>query len=354
MPKYVTRVCILIVSFAHMLRVSSATDNVTTQRWRVVYRTDRTGWYGVRRRPANCARDCLCSEAAPLIGGGQLGSAAMNATGGVDEQLKADFSQTDAAALELMVTLRRRREMQAREQKHPLRLQTSGIDEPEAEALYVNALAGDSEAITKLLQKWQASDEPAAEVPAAAEAVVAPPAKGKGKKSEPAPTDVPPPEEAAAAPAPASAPDPWQVRDVYGFDPLSVASGAGHLDALTALLESGGDMNVSNPLCGRTALHRAAERGHADVVDSLLTRGAMPARVPEAVGRGWAGGPVCQAMGWRVWSKGQVAMWKSMPWRVTAAFAESTLVPFALAPTTLAAAAALATAVAGGNGGGGE
>ena len=67
-------------------------------------------------------------------------------------------------------------------------------------------------------------------------------------------------------------------RTTYIYDtPLCVASEKGHKDVVQLLLDRGADPNKADK--GRwTPLHEAALRGHKDVVQLLLARGADPHR----------------------------------------------------------------------------
>lgn len=58
--------------------------------------------------------------------------------------------------------------------------------------------------------------------------------------------------------------------DEEGRSPLQLASLAGHVRAVKALLRAGGSATHAGEEDGRTALHRAASRGHVDVVNMLL------------------------------------------------------------------------------------
>lgn len=200
--------------------------------------------------------------------------------------VKEAFYAADALAAEVAIELRRRKEALSKINRHPLRLQVSGLDDVLAEKVYLAALAGRHEEIQELLAPWYVApaeedeEAKAAEAAAAAAAVAAAAsaaaasAKGKNKKGVAATAaTAAEEEEAAAAAEKPAAPTPWQIEDVYGFDPLSVASAAGHVDAVKALLDCGADLNANNRICGRTALHRAAAEGREKVVDILLTRG---------------------------------------------------------------------------------
>lgn len=48
--------------------------------------------------------------------------------------------------------------------------------------------------------------------------------------------------------------------------PLMVASGLGHLSAVTLLIESGADVNKQEPCGGLTALHASAQFGRFSVM----------------------------------------------------------------------------------------
>ena len=68
-----------------------------------------------------------------------------------------------------------------------------------------------------------------------------------------------------------------KIEDVYGLQPLSLAAGSGHVEAVVALLDAGADVNaVQSVGRGEAALHRAARSGHAAVITTLLERGAAP------------------------------------------------------------------------------
>jgi hypothetical protein len=68
-----------------------------------------------------------------------------------------------------------------------------------------------------------------------------------------------------------------KIEDVYGLQPLSLAAGSGHVEAVVALLDAGADVNAVQPVGrGEAALHRAARSGHAAVITTLLERGAAP------------------------------------------------------------------------------
>ena len=61
----------------------------------------------------------------------------------------------------------------------------------------------------------------------------------------------------------------------YINSPLIWAADGGHLECVRALLEAGVDMNKQGYL-GATAVSRAARKGHAAVLDLLLSKGADP------------------------------------------------------------------------------
>jgi len=65
------------------------------------------------------------------------------------------------------------------------------------------------------------------------------------------------------------------VEEASGNNPLIWAADAGHLDATEVLIRSGCPLDVCGYL-GATAVSRAARRGHAAVVDLLLSHGADP------------------------------------------------------------------------------
>lgn len=56
--------------------------------------------------------------------------------------------------------------------------------------------------------------------------------------------------------------------------PLTAAAAGGHLDICTYILDSGVDPNIL--VCGWSAMHVAARRGHVHIVDLLLKRRADP------------------------------------------------------------------------------
>jgi len=85
-------------------------------------------------------------------------------------------------------------------------------------------------------------------------------------------------EDAAEAPegdeAPSKPPFP-KITDVYGLEPLALAAGSNHADAVAALLDAGADVNAQQPVGrGDSALHRAARGGHASVISTLIEHGA--------------------------------------------------------------------------------
>lgn len=84
------------------------------------------------------------------------------------------------------------------------------------------------------------------------------------------------------------APPPTTRDDILRYA-LRAAAGGGSADAVAWLLDRGADVN-GHP--DATPLHLAALRGHADVCDLLLARGADPTvrdRVHGATPQGWAG-----------------------------------------------------------------
>ena len=70
-------------------------------------------------------------------------------------------------------------------------------------------------------------------------------------------------------------PDLMMRRDPNGMTPMMWAAGKGHTDIVEYLISKGADVNTAN-YSGRTALHHAAFYGHLDVVKLLLSKGADP------------------------------------------------------------------------------
>ena len=65
------------------------------------------------------------------------------------------------------------------------------------------------------------------------------------------------------------------------LDTLCVAAAKGHKDIVQLLLDRGADVNKSVQ-GGLTPLHEAAQRGYEDAVKILLVAGAGPNKVDEA------------------------------------------------------------------------
>lgn len=157
---------------------------------------------------------------------------------------------------------------------HGLGLKVEGLETDAAEALYIAAITGKVETLQACLAAAplpHGSPEPPTEdeVAAAAEAAAAA-AKGgkggaKGGKEEPEP-------EAAADGAEMRAA--WRIVDRRGLEPLAVAAARGLAEVCGVLLDAHVDVNAATDNCGRTALHRAAENGHAGVIERLAGRGA--------------------------------------------------------------------------------
>ena len=66
-------------------------------------------------------------------------------------------------------------------------------------------------------------------------------------------------------------------KDKIGRTPLHWAAQKGHTDIVQALIAKGADVNatVTDGICkGQTPLHRAAENGHTDVAELLIEAGA--------------------------------------------------------------------------------
>lgn len=72
--------------------------------------------------------------------------------------------------------------------------------------------------------------------------------------------------------------------DEYGHSPLHFAAHAGHVRAVSLLLQRGADANAR--ACGCAPLHRAAYAGHADVVRLLLVAGAVLNGRDDSIGDG--------------------------------------------------------------------
>ena len=66
----------------------------------------------------------------------------------------------------------------------------------------------------------------------------------------------------------------WCVRDARGIEPLALAAARGHAGAVRLLLDARASVDARANTCGRSALHRAAEEGHLDVITALIERGA--------------------------------------------------------------------------------
>ena len=56
--------------------------------------------------------------------------------------------------------------------------------------------------------------------------------------------------------------------------PLIIASGLGHLSAVTLLIESGADVNKQEPCVGYTSLHASTQDGRFRVIQFLISKGA--------------------------------------------------------------------------------
>ena len=69
-------------------------------------------------------------------------------------------------------------------------------------------------------------------------------------------------------------PPEWRVVDVRGVEPLALTYARGHAEAARLLLQARADVDAAARSCGRTALHRAAEAGHLAAVTALLDGGA--------------------------------------------------------------------------------
>lgn len=72
----------------------------------------------------------------------------------------------------------------------------------------------------------------------------------------------------------------------YEHSPLMVAALQGRVEIVEALLSAGADIQAQTRH-GRNALSMAQERGHAEVVALLLSRGACPPLLPEEVYLPW-------------------------------------------------------------------
>lgn len=101
----------------------------------------------------------------------------------------------------------------------------------------------------------------------------------------------------ALASALATGRSPNEPAEFYcGWSPLSWAARFGYAEASMLLLRYGADPRWQHPQCGDTALHRAAENGHVQVVQSLgrhgapvnacNSKGATPLHAVAATGRG--------------------------------------------------------------------
>jgi len=173
---------------------------------------------------------------------------------------KLEFHEKDKLAAELELERRRFAREQDKVDKTPLDLLATGLNDADAEEVYLATLAGNREVLEAKLADWLEIDEP--------EAAAEPVAAGKGKGKEAAPV-----EEAEPSPA-VEKPAPWKIINIYGDEPHFITGAAGHTEAFEYLLQTGADVNASNPACGRTALHRVAEGGHVELADMLLSRGA--------------------------------------------------------------------------------
>ena len=72
------------------------------------------------------------------------------------------------------------------------------------------------------------------------------------------------------------APDPNLIHDEGGFTMLVIASDRGHAEVVSTLIQLKCDPNVAVGAAGTTPLMRAAMSGHGKVVDLLLQSGADP------------------------------------------------------------------------------
>ena len=174
------------------------------------------------------------------------------------QENKLAFHEKDNAAAEVELNRRRFAKEQDQVDKTPLELRSTGLNEADAETVYLATLAGDQPTLASKLADWLELDPEPVEEPVAT-------GKGKGKEA--------PAVEESAAPA-VEKPAPWKIVNVYGDEPLFLAGAAGHAEAFEYLLQTGADVNATNALCGRTALHRVAEGGHLELADMLITRGA--------------------------------------------------------------------------------
>lgn len=129
-----------------------------------------------------------------------------------------------------------------------------------AEQIYVASLTGDDAGLEAALGSLLADAEAA---PADADAAAA--AEAGDGSFDPALTLG----EAPAAPDAA-----WTVRDIRGVEPLALAASKGHSGCIQLLLRAKASIGHAAPSCGRSALHRAAEGGHAEAVQALVDGGA--------------------------------------------------------------------------------
>ncbi|RAO69914.1 uncharacterized protein BHQ10_005926 [Talaromyces amestolkiae] len=65
-------------------------------------------------------------------------------------------------------------------------------------------------------------------------------------------------------------------RDAIGYTPLVSAAATGNETLLKLLIERGADLNARGATRGSTAMHQAAQSGHAGIVRLLLRAGAKP------------------------------------------------------------------------------
>lgn len=74
--------------------------------------------------------------------------------------------------------------------------------------------------------------------------------------------------------------DPLSYRTPEGDSCLHVAAGRGDLRAVRLLVDAGVDVNLRGDL-GNTPLHYARKGSHKDVMELLISRGALPGLMNE-------------------------------------------------------------------------